>query len=182
MRGLFWQRSRQHHGAQAKGYTLLELLVVLVIIGIFAAILIPSWNFLLNMSRLNIAQDQLLQAMQVAKSNAKRSRTVQQFSIRTVDGTVQWAISPAGRFPAESLWQSLDAAIQLDSETTLLKVGTIRRVQFTHEGRISGQLGRVTLSPKNVSRLKRCVVVSTLLGKIRTGTDKPTKRDGFRCW
>jgi prepilin-type N-terminal cleavage/methylation domain-containing protein len=183
MRKAFWVRSRLFQGRSLpQGFTLLESLVIVVIVGVLAAIVVPSWNVLLTSIRLNAAQDQVLQAMQRAKSNAKRKRTVEQFSIRTKDGIVQWALSPATPLPDESLWQNLDPAIQLDDETSLRSIGSIRRVQFTHEGRVNGSLGRVTFSSKQGGKLKRCVVVSTLLGTLRTGTDKPTKKDGYFCY
>jgi prepilin-type N-terminal cleavage/methylation domain-containing protein len=175
-------RSRQTNQTPFKGFTLLELLVIVMIIGILAAILIPYWGVLLNRIRLSNAQDTIMQAMQMTKSNAKRSRTLQQFSVRTLNGTVQWASSAATREPDESLWKSLDPAIQLDDETSLQRVGNIRRVQFTHEGSINGQLGRVTLSIKSGGKLKRCVIVSTLLGKVRTSAEQRTKKDDKYCY
>lgn len=164
------------------GFTLLELIVIVVIISILFAIMAPGWTAFLNVQRLNGGQEQVLLAMRDAQSRAKQSRVIWQASFQNPNGVVQWAIHPAGTTPAPSLWRSLDAAIQMDAETTLQQSGGVRRVQFDHEGNVNGQLGRFTLSSKFGGKTKRCVIVSTLLGAIRTGREHSTLQDGKYCY
>ncbi|MBW4581004.1 MAG: prepilin-type N-terminal cleavage/methylation domain-containing protein [Tildeniella nuda ZEHNDER 1965/U140] len=164
------------------GFTLLELIVIVVIISILFAIMAPGWTAFLNVQRLNGGQEQVLLAMRDAQSRAKQSRVVWQASFQNPNGVVQWAIHPAGTTPAPSLWRNLDSAIQMDAETTLQQAGGVRRVQFDHEGNVNGQLGRLTLSGKMGGKVKRCVIVSTLLGAIRTGRERTAMQDGKYCY
>ncbi len=172
--------------AQQRGFTLLEILVVLLIMGTLVAIAAPTWNHLLNVMSIDKAQEQVLIGMRQAQHNARIKRLDWEFGIRQqANGLVQWAIYPK-RFdpilPPDLLWQEIGDRVKLDvEETTLRDFGGIRRVQFTHLGAVSGQLGRVTLSIKGGGRMKRCVIVSTLLGAIRTGREQATAVDGKYC-
>ena len=170
---------------QQRGFTVLEILVVLLIIGILVTIAAPVCNHILNVMRLENAQEQVLMGVRQAQHNARIKRIDWEFGIRQqANGQVQWAIYPK-RFdpviPPDVLWQNMGDRVQLDAETTLRDFGGIRRVQFTHLGAVSGQLGRVTLSIKGGGRMKRCVIVSTLLGAISTGREQPTAVDGKYC-
>lgn len=164
------------------GFTLLETIVVLMIIGILFAIVAPAWNHLLNVQRLNTAQEEIFQAIRTAQSNAKLNRIDWQFSLRSANGTVQWAIHSKAAPVSEVSWNSLDSSVRLDEETSLDLEREIRRVQFNERGSVNGQLGRVTLSGNIGGRTKRCVIVSTLLGAIRNGTDHTAARDGKYCY
>ncbi|MDX2229104.1 MAG: type II secretion system protein [Leptolyngbyaceae cyanobacterium bins.349] len=175
--------SRQSQGPLAMGFTLLESLVVVLIISALSAIATAIWLQLMTVLNLNTAQDQVYQAIRKAQQNARLSRIVWEFGIRqTADGQVQWAIYPKDRLPEVGLWQSLDSQIQLDPETTLDTVNNVRRIRFNHLGAVNGRLGRVTLSFKRGGRTKRCVIVSTLLGALRSGHDQSTLRDNRSCW
>lgn len=173
---------KSHFLSTSPGFTLLEVLVALILVGIVAAIAAPSWLHLMKVMSLNTAQDQVLQAMRKAQHNARLSRIVWEFGIRqTPEGKVQWAIYPDQAEPAILIWNELDSHIQLDAETTLRNVRGVRRVQFSHRGTVNGALGTVTLSAKSGGKTKRCVVVSTLLGTLRTGSDQARPKEGKYC-
>lgn len=166
------------------GFTLLELLVVISTIGILFAIAAPTGMGLLHTARLNTAQSEVYQAIREAQHKAKLHRTAWQFSIRESQDSVQWAVHPDNTLPPNSTWKKLDSHIRIDEETTLLKTNGIHQMLFNHLGTTSGQLGRLTLSIKaNVnSSAKRCVIVSTILGAIRKGSEHSKPRDGKYCY
>lgn len=174
--------AKQFSKPSAAGFSLLELLVIIIMISTLCAITSSGWVTFVNGQRLNAAQETVLQAMHNAQSRAKQSRILWQASFQDPDGVVQWAIHPASVTPTASFWNRLDANVQIDAETTLQQSSGIRKVRFDHKGEVNGQLGRLTLSGKNGGKAKRCVIVSTLLGKLRTGTDHETKQDGKSCY
>jgi prepilin-type N-terminal cleavage/methylation domain-containing protein len=178
------------------GYTLLELIIAMIMVGVMSAIAAPGWLRFVNVQRLNTAQSQIYQAMQTAKSNALRDKLTWQVSIREVNEQVQWAVHRADTdfIPPGVQWHNLDQEIQVDIEkndqgvyeTTLDSPGqkTITgpwRVQFNYKGNTNGQLGQITLIPKDNSQIQRCVYVSTLIGTLRMGedNDKPNDSDKY---
>lgn len=156
-------------------------MVILVILGILYAISAPGWTAFLSRQQLNTAQDEVLQAVRSAQNQAKLQHVTWQASFREFNGIVQWSIHPAKLAPANTQWKGLDPAINLDEETTLLQTSGVRRIQFSEDGRISGQLGRLTLSDKSGSA-KRCLIFSTLLGAVRTSKENARQQDGKYCY
>lgn len=149
------------------GFTILEVIIIIVIIGIIFAIAYPSWLNFIERQRLNKAQNQLYLALQSAKSNALKEKMTWQVSFREQAGVVQWAIHTAqeGVFiPPGIYWQNLDSQIQVykqrnpkgSCETTFdqgkEKCPTIGpwRVQFNFKGNTNGQLGQITLISKTL--------------------------------
>ena len=166
------------------GFTVLELIILLALLGIVSAIAIPTWNAFINRQRLKTAQYRVYQAMQETKSNATLQKVTWQLSVREAIANgkpvVQLATHPRSLNPSLATWRSLDAGIQLYSKETTLytdKKNGIKRVQFNYMGNTNGQLGQLTLIINNNSKIERCVYVSTLIGTLRMGQEHTKAND-----
>ncbi|MDF5718705.1 MAG: prepilin-type N-terminal cleavage/methylation domain-containing protein [Rhizonema sp. NSF051] len=135
------------------GYTLLEILVVIVLIGILSAIAIPSWLAFIDTLRLNTAQHEIYRAIRQAQSEAIKSKLTWQASFREQNSVIQWAVHPAdaaGLFipnavqANNNLWHTLEPNIHIDqqpnslgkNETTIRKQTSFGpwRVLFNYQG------------------------------------------------
>lgn len=164
------------------GFTLIEALVVILMAGIVASIAAPSWLAFKDRQTLNTAQDAVFLALREAQTQALRTKSTWQASFRENQDVVQVAVHPAKANSSTAAWTSLDRAVRLDAETTLRDSGGVRGVQFNYRGHVNGQLGRVTISSKNNSTLKRCVITSTLLGALRKSQEQSKSVDGKSCY
>ncbi|WP_430794697.1 pilus assembly FimT family protein [Trichormus azollae] len=72
----------------SRGFTLLENLVILLVIGILAAILITSWSTSIKNRRLNPAQGEVYQPMRQVQSQAKKDKLTWQISFPEQNGIV----------------------------------------------------------------------------------------------
>ena len=179
------------HRNNARGFTLIEVLVVLVLLGILAAIAAPSWIAYNNMQSLIAAQNNAFSTLRAAQSNAKRDQISWQASFRNITsdrGQYAFHKTPELSTTTEAYWnslpwQSFSQGIRviedsdLQPRTTFTKLSAIPkpavyRVQFTSKGGINGigELGRITLGT-GLSDRRRCVVISTILGSMRMAED-----------
>ena len=176
------QLKRKILSSSTAGFTLLEQIVIVLMIGILGAIAVPSWMGLIDRQQLNTAQDQVYRAIQEAKSNALKDKIDWQASFREQqDGIVQWAIHPVSVPPAAALWHNFHPNIRIDPETTMQLSQGVRRVIFDYQGNTDPPFGRLTLTSLNGGKAKRCVIVSTLLGALRTAKENPEPKDGKYC-
>jgi prepilin-type N-terminal cleavage/methylation domain-containing protein len=185
------------------GFTLIETLVVIVAIGILAAIVAPSWLSFVDTRRLSAAQDEIHFALRKAQSKAKKEKLTWQFSLRESNGVIQWAIHPAiadNFIPPtvdakDNLWNNLDKNIRVDTEKnnrgeyeTTFNRETNQgpwRILFNHQGcpvfkpgdectqTSLRALGQLTLYSQHGGKARRCVYISTILGAMRTGKERP---------
>jgi prepilin-type N-terminal cleavage/methylation domain-containing protein len=113
-----FRRSRWHNlppkFRQSKaGYTLVELLVVVGIIAVIAAIASPSWLGFVQQRRVNSANDSVLRALQEAQSKAKTQKLSYSVSFRTQNGVPQVAVYPDSATPANNSWKQLGEQLSL---------------------------------------------------------------------
>ncbi|NER25607.1 MAG: type II secretion system protein, partial [Symploca sp. SIO1C2] len=139
-----------------QGFTLLEALFVVAIIGILGTISAPRWIASVNRQSLNNSADQVYQAMQGARSNARRDKMTWQVSFRqnNLQGkeVTQFSIHPADTqefipdyvINNDALWSNLEANVVIDQskndkgkyETSITRKTPTGpwRVQFNYQG------------------------------------------------
>jgi len=189
------------------GYTIIEVMLVVTLMGVFSGIAVPAWNGFVGRQQLRAGANRVYWAMRTAQSEAKRQKIAVQASFREKDNRVQFTVHRPNILPvniSDSAWESLPVGVQVDlgeDETTLIKVNpdtnkvttsdtNYYRALFNYKGcpvynpsnectqtslRAKGRLG---LKHKNLKNAKRCVIVSTLIGVVRTGQDQSKKESG----
>nr|WP_255516174.1 GspH/FimT family pseudopilin [cf. Phormidesmis sp. LEGE 11477] len=134
-------------------------------------------------NRLTVGRDKIHSAIQQTQTTAQRRGVTWQFSLRERNGFVEWAVHPKSVSPALAQWEALDAAsVRIDAETTFARSGDVHYVRFNEEGNVEYRLGRVTLSSEQAPAIKRCVIVSTIIGATRKSKEQPTPQDGKTCY
>lgn len=160
------------------GFTVVELLIVLIIVGVLAGLIVPAWQHLLAAQRVNRARDQVFQTMRTAQQQADLQNRTWQASFREAEnGRLQGAAHPVTALPQTIAWEPFQPKTQIDqTATTLYQSDGVYRIRFNPKGGVNGRLGRMTVRGDRHEMPKRCVFVSTLLGTLRKASDTRCNR------
>jgi len=176
------------------GFTILEVLIIVLIVGIFASIAAPSWLAFINRQRVRTVNDRVFQSLRLAQSEAKRTKrdiTIT-FSAPSVDPPTVKFTPP---LPTSDNMQTLangDRVQRLDGGGEI-KPGTIKLVSnatavgdpdlplnsiiFDYKGNVKklppspnpAIPGRFVVSVSTANGAARqCAIVETIIGGMRT--------------
>lgn len=168
--------------AQSAGFTMIEGLIVVVIVGLLVAIAAPSFFGFWQQRKVNITQDMVYLALRSTQADATQQRHDRRLSIRESNGRIEWASHPDTVLASQiTAWQPLvDGVVFANIDNTLVSSGGIYYVKFDMYGNIKGRLGTVTVALSERKTTHRCVVVSTLIGAMRKGNGHTTANDNGR--
>ena len=172
--------------AKTLGFTLIEILVVVAMVGVLSAIAAPSYSGFVNNQRLSASQTKVFQAIKSAQSDAK-SR--QSDSIRSSVTFTTGLTSGAYRLDNVKIdsgkSQSLEQGAIISSLTAGLSAAPLispYSIAFDSKGFVydpsqfdAGQTLTlpicINLSAANNPNKKKWVKIQTLLGAMTTGAD-----------
>jgi type II secretion system protein H len=147
-----------------RGFTLVEVLIVLSIVGILTAIGVPSLLSLLNAKKVDNALTKVESALKEAQKTAiKKSKTCT-VTISTDVGQLSSNCLAAGDLSLE--------------DVNIARPSSLATIAFDFKGRVNdpGNRGTIVLSLPDGSMPKKCLAISTGIGLIRTGN-----YDGSKC-
>jgi prepilin-type N-terminal cleavage/methylation domain-containing protein len=163
------------------GFTLIEMIIITVIVGILATLSSSGIFGFARMQRLRSANDEVKSAIRQAQTNAVSEKVRWQASFRQQGDRVQWAVHSAALAPSSASWTNLEPTIRLDSESDIPTSSSVYRVLFDHKG-TTQDLGGITLTVEGLGLTKRCTIISTVLGSLRTSSEQPTQKDSKFCY
>ena len=100
------------------GFTLIEVITVVLMIGVLAVILGPNWLSFVNRQRVGKANDAVLAAIQEAQRQAKQKKLNYSVSFKVIDSIPKIVIHPdseAASSIADSRWQPLGKDVDVQS-------------------------------------------------------------------
>lgn len=184
--------------SSTSGFTLIEILVIIIIIAVLSAIAAPGWLAFMNNRRISTARSQIADTIRKAQNDAKTTRTMRAVLLEENNNSPRIGIvrcNPATSGDTNSCdttgpnvdWLTLgqgDIRPGTLSYTSTTKAqtnaGQIRLV-FDENGAVrknlsgwsaaNGFVVGLTLNAQQNPKTPRCLVVQTLLGSLREGNN-----------
>ena len=169
------------------GFTLLEVLVIALLIGIFSSIAAPSWQGFINRQRVRTVNDRVLQTLRTAQSEAKRTKS---------SVTVRFNYDPNASPPIDpptvtinNITQQLNAEGEIKPGTLALTVDKppasttpANSIVFDYQGNLTPDTTPffVTVASSG-GGTKQCVIVETIIGGMRTDEGEFNAVTGQGC-
>lgn len=176
-------RTSKHQNKNVGGFSLIELMIVVLIIGIFSAVAVPSWNAFISRQRTRTVNGFVLQALKTAQAEAKRYKADYVLEFDTAADPPEYSIyqdQEGGVADEDKLWEILDPnpGKKPEQKQGIIVLETSNppdnTITFDSLGATEQTGFQVTVSLPN-GNMERCVIVETTLGAMRTaeGDDCP---------
>ena len=196
---LNWIRISKHKNDNNAGFSLIELMVVILMAGVLAAIAAPTWQTFTTRQRIKSVNTQILQAIKTTQAEAKRNKSDYVLEFKLDGDLLKYSIYKDVKSP--DLPDKQPQSLSLDGAIKENMLEIYSQVQGTEKNTIpfdfNGGLDKdklkednieikdtgkntdgfsVVVYPKDSPDSRNCIIVQTILGATRTaeGTDATT--------
>lgn len=150
-----------------RGFTLIEIIVTLVIVGVLAAVAVPSFESLYNRNKINKALTEVEGALKEAQREAVKRGKKCEVTLDNVNHKVTGPCS-LERVLAED--KDGDGVIEPPHEGVFMSFnGTLATTTFSFQGTTTDNGTIVLYQFPSANSYKRCLVISNGPGIMRTG-------------
>ena len=164
------------HKKRDRGFTLIEMLVTIIVIGVIASLAAPNFLGLLNQSRVKDGLAQVEGAIKEAQRQAmRRGKTCKiKFVTKTIDGKSRQTINvvestDTGETVAADFYNGCLLSQRILPVDVSLNTGGITKITFSGKGNTeTDSEGIIRISHPQTSTVK-CLQIKGLLGNILTG-------------
>jgi type II secretory pathway pseudopilin PulG len=166
------------------GFTIIELIVIVLLLGTLSAIAAPSWLAFINRQRVRTVNDRVFQSLRLAQSEAKRTKRDITITFDTTVDPPQVKFDPPLATGGSEL--KLDGGGEIKPGTIVLAFNKpdsnpkTSSLVFNYQGNPSTTPFVVTVAPSG-GKAKQCVIVDTLLGGMRTDEGEFKAATGQGC-
>ena len=159
------------------GFTMFELMVVVVIIGILSAIAVPGWNAFINNQRTRTVNDGVFRALRSAQSDAKLKKKNITVTFKddedppvVIINNIAQTLNANGEIKA-GIVELATGKCAADDCSNDFTTDKNTNIIFNNQGVIENDNSlpfAVTIAIAEGKGAKRCVIVQTILGNMRT--------------
>ena len=159
------------------GFTMFELMVVVVIIGILSAIAVPGWNAFINNQRTRTVNDGVFRALRSAQSDAKLKKKNITVTFKddedppvVIINNIAQTLNANGEIKA-GIVELATGKCAADDCSNGFTTDKNTNIIFNNQGVIENDDSlpfAVTIAIAEGTGAKRCVIVQTILGNMRT--------------
>jgi len=157
------------------GFTIIELIVIVLVLGLLSAIAAPSWLAFINRQRVRTVNDRVFQSLRLAQSEAKRTKRDITITFDTTVDPPTVTFNPP--LATGGSTQTLDGGGEIKPGTITFAFNkpasnpNTSSLVFNYQGNPSTTPFVVTVAPvdaKPNSSARQCARVETLIGGMRT--------------